>query len=85
MNMNNIDKGKNVKAIVARLKANCDEAEFELFRCPTCGKRLILTVHPNRRGFYLRCSTSSVHFGIHDEHANAPSWWEKYVRDGWLD
>jgi hypothetical protein len=83
--MNNTGKTELIKGIVAKLKTGCDETEFAAFKCPVCGKALALKVHPNRRSFYLHCPTTSVHLGIHDQCADAPVWWGKYVTGGWLD
>jgi predicted RNA-binding Zn-ribbon protein involved in translation (DUF1610 family) len=77
-----------VDDLVRQIKANDEQASIEAFRCPWCGKAVLLGAHPaKKRLVTIECPTSGVHFAqIIKLDSSRPDWWEAYTETGvWFD
>ena len=73
----------NIEQIRSLLVDGCTENQFEEMRCPKCGQALTLTVHENRKKFFVRCSNNSTHLAFQGESLKSHDWWAKLVGSGW--
>jgi hypothetical protein len=67
------------------LSTGCSEEVFAEIPCPKCGGRITLTVHPNRRVYFVHCQAASTHLAMHGENPDPPEWWARHIdKFGWL-
>ena len=71
--------------IRAALSTGCSEEEFSEMRCPKCGGGVLFVVHPNGRGYFIRCQTDNTHLAMSGENLTPPKWWERFIGNkGWI-
>ena len=74
---------QDAQEIRSLLTNGCSEEQFEQMRCPKCGQTITLTVHANKKKFFVRCSVDSTHMSFQGECESPEEWRSRLVGAGW--
>ena len=75
-----IDDANEIRAL---LTGQCTEEQFQQMRCPKCSQTLTLTVHENKKNFFVRCSNDSTHLSFQGVCESPHEWRTRLVGAGW--